>query len=240
MLIQENELLQLATKVVRRYVAAGSVPMYEQDDFVMGIVEKYWQKKERIESGYTGKAKPQTYVIAILNRMCCELIRKEIKHWNCNNELHDHYANTSSMQTTKELIIQDEVELLDKIMQLFGDEQLKTTVLLAMFFEIPIQGSDIDQYLNGQASHLTNKLRNSIKKPKQELFQVMADVVNILEGKSVKADAVRMWLMKRMNQIIARLNGAFHRADYDKESLKALFEHYYLNKQHKQQIVINS
>jgi hypothetical protein len=54
-------------------------------------------------------------------------------------------------------------------------------------------------------------------------------VMNSCEHKSVKPDAVRMWLNKTMDKIIDQLNSPFQRANYDRDSLRTLFEHYYLS-----------
>ena len=228
MIIHEEELLKLAEKVVKRYIIMGSIPLYEHEDFTMSIVEKFLQKKKKIEANYLGKANKQTYIIAILNRMCCELIRKEIKHWGNLPELQANNEKLSIEQTTQHIFIRDELQLLARTLILFGQEQYKIKVFLAFFFRLPVNSDDLKQYALKYNDYVNEIFKSNKTKPKAELYTIMALVIEIVEQKSIKPDAVRMWLMKRLNQIIVRLNGSETSkiARYDKESVENLFEQY--------------
>ena len=82
MLVTESNLLLLAEKVVKRYVSKGVVPQRELEDTQMQMVEKFLLKQDKIEERFSGKSNVTTYCIAVLNNMCCEIIRKDLKHWN--------------------------------------------------------------------------------------------------------------------------------------------------------------
>lgn len=226
-LISDTELLLLSGKVVARYVKAGTIPTKEEEDVKMAIVEKFLIKHDSIKKAFSGKAKVSTYCIAVLNRMCCEIIRKELKHWKIdNNEVPDVPNNIISH--ADKLVISDEVKLLHKILLLFGDEFVKIKLFLAFYFQLNIYENDIAGYsLNKKVRELFS---DSGVKNKGEIFECLTEAVGIVEKKEVKADAVRMWLNKNTDKIIQRLNGAFGRANYDKDSFQILFEYYYSDK----------
>lgn len=227
MLLSDIELLQLAEKVVKRYVYSGAVPYTEFDDFKMGIVEKFLQKQDRIEAQFSGRASIKTYCIAVLNRMCCEIIRKEVKHWRKEPELNERHAPTEANISSNYTVIHDETLLLDKCITLFDTEQHKIRLFLSYYYQLPLHPSDMKAYAGRrQQSQVKKWLTYQHKISKGERFVNLAKVVNLIEKKSVHADAVRIWLNKSIQRIITRLNGPHRRANYDKDTFHILFEYY--------------
>lgn len=196
----------------------------------MSIVERFWEKHERIASAYSGKAKISTYCIAVLNRMCCEVIRKDLIHWKSRSEEFIREESSSTLSSSEKLIIQDEARMLDKVIRLLNEEKSKVLVYLAYFFFLKPKKVHIEEY-SGRCNQngISQLLDPGNIQNKSHLFENLAQVMNTCENKSVKADAVRMWLNKTMDKIIEQLNGPFQRANYDRESLRTLFEHYYLS-----------
>lgn len=226
--ISNEQLLLLADKVVLKYVYAGSIPQKEKDDIKMAIIEKFLIKRNSIKEAYRGSSKISTYCIAILNRMCCEEIRKGIKTW----EMHrSEYANDKSTRhnfTIEKLLINDEIKLLDRIIQLFDLEQFKVRLFIAYFHQLSLIEKDLACY---DEKYKTKKLdllfRQIDLKNKGDIFKNLATAVKKAEDKNIKHDAVRMWLNNASEKIIARLNGSFKRANYNKESMQILFEYYH-------------
>ena len=183
MIITENELLMLAEKVVDRYVGQGSIPRKEKDDIKMGIVEKFLIKEEKISNSYHGKAKITTYCIAILNRMCCEIIRKDLKHWNeVNEEL--VLQDTDYTFASKELIINDEVDYLNRILLLFDSEKDKINVSLSHYYNFPVFKYDLEKYSKGSVNGtLLSLLNNSTSVSKADKFNNLSEMVNHVENK---------------------------------------------------------
>ena len=227
-LISDNQLLELAQKVVQRYVASGSIPDKEQEDIQMGIVEKFLQKHDHIQKAFSGKAKASTYCVAILNKMCCEFIRKEVKQWKQQPTEQIEQGQTSHRNSLEQLVINDEIRLLNKIISLFNDERYKVRLFMAYFYQLIIAELDIECYdRNYKKNNLNQLFRQIDLKNKGEIYENLAIAVQKSENKKVKSDAVRMWLNKTIDKIIVRLNGPFNRANYDKESTQILFEFYY-------------
>ena len=228
-LISETDLLDYADKVVSRYVYYGTIPEREKEDVKMSVVERFWEKKDRIAAGYSGKAKISTYCIAVLNRMCCEVIRRELMYWKSRSEEYIKEGRSSMLSSSEQLLIKDEARLLDKIIRLLPDERFKILVYLSYYFYLKPNKQHITEYAEKcKEKDILKLLDPGSIQSKSYLFDNLAKVMNACESKSVKADAVRMWLNKTMDKIIEQLNGPFNRANYDKESLRTLFEHYYL------------
>ncbi len=225
--ITPEELMNYSERVVNRFIAKRSIPYREKDDVKMFIVEKFISKQSRIENSFMGKSKASTYCFAVLNRMCLEVIRKEIKHWNLSDQdsFPDNVAHGFNSEETT--VVNDEISQLDKLLQLYFDEEAKVKLFIALYYRLNIREKDIENY---DPNYLENNLKEVfnlvIDINKAELFKAFAFAINSVEGKNIKADAVRMWLNKNINILIGRLNKG-SRAGYDKESFQILFEYYY-------------
>lgn len=225
--INNDELLIIAAKIVTRYIISGSVPEKEKEDIVMAMIEKFIANQDKIYASFKGESKLSTYVIAVLNRMCCEVIRKEFKHWQ--NKTPDYISEpiTSDNSSAFQLIINDEIVVLRHLFQLMPDG-IKFIVFLAYYFRLPCRLNYLASYnINYLKLGLESLLEIKNDQSKADIFIVLANIVNLTEGKDVQSDAVRIWLNKSMEKIIGRLNGTNGRANYDKESFQILFEYFY-------------
>lgn len=226
--IENEEILLLAYKVVDRYASKGSIPQREKEDVAMSIVEKFLLKKEKILKNFQGKAKLSTYYISVLNNMCCEIIRRDLKHWNIQDKDNQQFEEQSSLSSMDILAIKDEIRYLHKIILLFGDEMPKIRLFTAFSLYLSIIENDIQQYDNEYINHNLSQLFTvSETLSKGEIFKILSEIVNIVENKSVKPDAVRMWLNKIRNIIIDRLNMNKANTNYNAETYHILFEYYY-------------
>lgn len=227
MFITEIKLLELTGKVVMRYVNKGIIPTREMEDTQMFMIEKFLQKQSQIQNNFLGNSNITTYCISVLNNMCCEVIRKELKHWK--NKLDDipEEKEPLSFSASKETVIQDEIKYLDKIFVLFDKEKLKVNIALCYYYQLDINQNDLLEYCKEiKQRDMTIDLSPEKKLSKGEIFSNLAILIGQVENKEIKADAVRMWLTKTINTIINRLNGPFNRTYYDKESFQVLYELY--------------
>ena len=63
--------------IVKKYIKAGYIDAADYEDTKQTIIEKYIAKRERIESLYDKRAKPETYLSAVLYKMMLEILRSE-------------------------------------------------------------------------------------------------------------------------------------------------------------------
>jgi len=209
--IPAEQLMEIVKKVVSRYVAKSSIPKREAADAEMSVFEKFWNNREKILSAFQGKSQLTTYCIAVANRMCCEFIRKEKKHWNQLHEAMETVAennnNTHHLETEKEVHFKSEVKRLSNALQFFNGESAKFNLFLKYYLDIPISDNDIIDYHPDNTESISSLLSHKESPSKGEKFEQLAEVVNTVEAKSVKSDSVRMWLNSRMTTLLDRLNG---------------------------------
>ncbi len=159
--------------------------------------------------------------------MCCEIIRKENKHWYAIVEGEQgtkHEEVSLPIESEKYSVIQSEIKRLGKTMIMLNGEQAKTILFLKYFFDIPVTENEIKNYCKEKTEEYLPSFQKINPEKKGDMFEKLAMVVNGIEKKDVKADAVRMWLNKQIDTILTRMN--HHGAtQHNKESLALLIEY---------------
>lgn len=204
-----------------------AIPYREKDDVKQEIIRKYLDKKEQIANSFKGDANYETYYTAVLYRMCCEIIRSGQRSWDhvSNREEVSYYLKDSLRNTETDIIIKNEKDFLLRILEMFDDETAKLILFLKCLFGMHIGQSDLEEYTDEyQELGLQDLLMKNFTS-KQEVFSALAMTQKRVENNNAKPDAVRMWLHKRMDQIIVRLNGTHQQSFYDRQSLQVLFEY---------------
>lgn len=229
--LSKDDIVPLACKVVDRYVYKRVIPEREREDAQMSVAEKFLLKYDQIKSTYSGKASVNTYCVAVMNRMCCEVIRKEVKNWNVLSD--DETESTAhDISSADRTVILDEVNLLKSVLLMFDDEHVKLKLFMAYYYQLKLVMQDMADYDVDYIEHrLPALLAVKLGIDKTQIFKNLSRAVWLAEHKEHKRDAIRMWLNKRMHQIIVRLNGDCKRAGYDKETLRLLYEFYYVGKE---------
>lgn len=222
-----ESILDIANIVISRYAARNIIPSREKEDVKMAVVEKFINQKKKIDKAFEGKSKLSTYYIAIMNRMCCEVIRHESKHWYSVNddkkELYESDPITLNIETEKNTIFHLEEKRLDSIIHSFKDEEGKLILFLKFYFHLTLSRKDFEKYSIDKANELMLILQREETTAKSEIFDKLAEAVNLVEQKNVKGDAVRMWLHKQIETLLSRLNKSGD-TEYTRESLEIIIE----------------
>lgn len=223
----EQELLPIVKGVVRRYVQRKAIPNREREDVEMEVLEKFLKQKDKIYNAFEGKSKFSTYCIAVINRMCCEVIRKECKQWYLVPDTEDgtkfKEPTLNSHDAEKQLLFKLEVNRLQSVLYFFNNDYAKLVLFLKVYFSIPIFNDDINSYANSYSEEVRSIIMDEKNSTKGDVFIRLAGVVNLVEQKEIGGDAVRIWFTNQVNTIIRRLNGNGV-ANHDKESLSILLE----------------
>lgn len=225
--IAEKDLLLLIKGVVGRYIQRRAIPTREREDVEMEIFEKFLMQKVKIVRNFEGKSKFSTYCIAVLNRMCCEVIRKDSRQWYLVSEKENTTAREeiaiSNHDTEKRLLFKQEIKRLESILFFFNADYAKLILFIKVYYGMPIQHNEIKDYANHYSDQVKDILLNANNTKKGDIFARLARMVNVVEQKDIEGDAVRIWFTNQVNTIIRRLNGNGI-ANHDKESLSILFE----------------
>lgn len=224
-----SDIIKISNMIVQKYINSKIIPLKEKEDVVMSIVEKFWNSREKINNSFQGKSQITTYYSAILNKMCCEYIRKEKKHWYSTIDYeYDDFMTTHksySFETEKNIIIKNEICRLKKALNFFGKNSFKVRLFLKYYFNVIINNNDIESYTAEHYDFVRNKLRNTENRKisKAEKFENIACIINNIENKNIKPDAARMWLNKNIQILLFRLN---HNglANHNEETLSTLLE----------------
>ncbi len=222
-----ESVLKITHIVVKKFIRNGSISYNDFQDVSQTVLEKYWKKKDKIESSFSGASKPETYISAIVYRMVLEIIRSEKnkpKHYTDfepNLETHNH---EKVLNPEEELIINNETKYLERVLLTLGDERIKVVLFCKCYFRLWINNEDLIPYV---PPHLCDKayemLHDTAQLKNKEVYARLCEVHNLVESKTIKPDAIRMYIQKNIEQILFRINGN-NRAYYDKDSLRTLFE----------------
>lgn len=230
----EHIILSITQKVVRGYVQRKVVPQREFDDVVMSVVEKFCTQKDKIENSFEGRSNQTTYYIAVINRMCCEVIRKESRSWYLIESLSpENTLQTGNYETEKKLILEQEVKRLENLL-FMNNEKGKVIMFLKFYFDIPIKHDDVSIYAMDKTKDVCSLLLKGKPKTKEDIFTCLAEIVNMVEDKCIGKDAVRIWFTNQLNSLINRLNGNDN-AYHNKESLAIMLDMLYKTGNHRSQ-----
>lgn len=219
--------------IVKKYIKAGYIAPENYEDTRQTIIEKYIAKRERIESLYDKRAKPETYLSAVLYKMMLEIMRStssKQKHFGEYEATVLKNGEGHQITPEEKLIIENEKKYLEKVLASFGHETSKVTLFCKMFFRIRPTKQELEAYLKHEADNDILKLTfiegNELDK---EIFDRLCTICNTAENKNNKPDAVRMFVGKTNGKIINRLN-LNRQTNYNEESLALLFDMVYTDK----------
>jgi DNA-directed RNA polymerase specialized sigma24 family protein len=222
---------EVIRKVVNKLMLHRAIPRREKEDTEQELIRKYLEKQDKIMNAFQGNANVNTYLTAILYRMACEVIRSDVKNWDhVRGEDPSGFFARKELSSTVEnkMVIENEAAYLEKVLLLFDDETPRVILFLKVLFGIAVSAEDLKAYDAGYAKKGLDKLlAGKPYKRNKEAYAVLEEVVKRSEKRAVGADAIRIWLNKRMDQVIQRLNGTIQRSNYDRKSFRILFDYAY-------------
>jgi len=223
-------LLKTSSIIVKKFVRNGSVKYDDFEDVKQSLIEKYLNKKDKIERSFNGSAKIETYISAVLYRMVLEILRSEKSKTNNSTEFEQivkFFKTEKVINPEEQLIIENEKKYLQRVLHTLGKERFKISLFIKYYFRIIINVFDLNNYVpNNLIKSVLKILTFKINTKDKEIFSNLSEVQNSFETKKVKPDAVRMFINKNIEKTINRMNGT-NRAFYTKNTLSILFEMYY-------------
>jgi len=231
-IFSSSTVIRITEIIVKKFISNKTFQYDEFDDIKQTIIEKFWLKKERIANSFSNKAKPETYISAVIYKMTLEIIRERQNRLKKENEYTDNIKNYGSQKTInpeERLIINNEKEYLKRVFVTLGNERTKTLLFLKAFFRMEIYENDIlNYYPKANCPKIMQQLSDSGNMKDKEIYQILSEILSETEEKEVKSDAVRMFVGKQVNKIINRLNNRKEQTYYNKESLEVLMEQTFL------------
>ncbi len=226
-LLDTDFLTRTVQKTVLRYVNRRAIPLREKQDVEMSVIEKFIKQKNQIVHAFQGNAKASTYCTAVINKMCCEVIRKEYRHWQAAD--HDLYQGLELMysmadnRTDHYLLIKLELIRLQNAFNNYRQDVPAMEVLLSFYFGLKPKTNSFVSWsglCDQQMEEWFVRIRNSSK---CECYRDISALVSTVENKNVKPDALRMRIYKYMDMLIGFLNQN-DQSGHNRETLRLLFE----------------
>ena len=226
-LISLHTIMELVSNVVMRYVSKSSIPMREKEDVEMAIMEKILKQQEKINASFQNRSNIKTYYIAVINRMCCEVIRNESKHWYSVSDMDIVQEldkdSKREIETDKTLIIKKEIKRLSNILLFFNEERNKILLFMKFLFDIPIEDNEVREYSKDKYDRVRPLFNREEHLSQADIYNMLAHITNRVEDKDVKGDAIRMWMNKQIELILKRMND-YDESNHCRESLRILIE----------------
>jgi RNA polymerase sigma factor (sigma-70 family) len=234
--IEEHQ--KTITFIVNKFVASGFFNHGDRDEIIQFINEKLLAERiAKMQKQYKANYFVVTYLSKIIHNLCLEYSRKQ--RTSLREEISADISRleiADNDSTVSNLLIEEESQRLDTILKMYHKHGKRIEVILKIFFAIGICREDLLQlYPNARERDINtvlnkcNPVSDLDAKTDRELYETVTQFINTYEKKQNTPDALRKWMNVKITEIIELLNGNPKTANYDKETLKILFQFRYKN-----------
>ncbi len=225
--------------IVYRFIRAGKFHVKERQDIVQHINEELIRKIPKIQTQFKGNARIKTYFAAIITNICHEIIRKTKKIDYIN--ITENFVLIDRSEVTSNLVIQDEIKNLQKILALYFRQRSKLVLLLKLKFRIPVNFSDLHSVFEDLTMTEYRQFLQDISPYEEntdlQMHTALTGLFNHYGSRSITPDALRKWIKQKITELIDILNGNPPVSKYTEETLQILFENCLFAEQEKEVII---
>ncbi len=225
--------------VVNKFVYTGLITYQERDDVVQFINEKLLTDKlSKMQKQYRPTYFVVTYFSKIVHNLCLEYSRKQ----RSSKRIEDFSIDISQTDVaspgdvSQQVLIDEESRRLGTILRMYHKDRHRIELVLKALFGIGIDREDLLDLYPGASENDINRLRkecnptsDSDNKTDKQLYKVLTGFLNKYERKQNTPDALRKWTNVKITEIIDLLNEKPKTSNYNKETLKILFQFTYKN-----------
>ncbi len=230
-----KELIVLYQSLIRftvnYFVKSGYIKIDDFDDFVQYINEELLKRIEKIRKSYNETTLLKTYFSVIIKNICHDRLRKDRRN---KLETIPNIAEIKEPENiTSSIIIQQELNFLDKIFKAFHKNREKIILCFKSIFRIPLKKEDLSYYLDSSEQEIENlieTLKSTNLVSDTRIFELLTPIFNKKENKNNSPDSTRKWLDLKIKEFIKLINGDPPRANYSKETFQFLAEKYFYQK----------
>jgi RNA polymerase sigma factor (sigma-70 family) len=222
--------------IVMKFVHSGLFTYTNKEDVIQYVNEKLLSGKiARMQEQYNGKYYVVTYFSKIVYNLCLEYSRKERAGYVESTGLeHIESQISDEVPITERIIIEQECRRLKAILSMYNTSRPRTELYIKALFGSGITSDEVravfptiseeDRTLLIERCSPSSDLDRITDK---EVYALLTELSNKYDNKSNSDDAVRKWIQIKISEITELLNGIPKVSNYDKETLKILFEYYY-------------
>lgn len=218
--------------IVRRYVSTGMFRPNEFEDVVQELNAELLIRLPRIRRRYDGSSFVRTYFSAVVRNLCLKMHKKSRR--KIRTEALDEEIAADPDDPMQKYQIEHAVGMFRAIMRQYDHSPAfpKLLVGLKLRYRLPLSSSDILRWLPHCPDAHVNRLISLFGGEYEEMFErdvwkAITSVSNAVDRKVNTPDAFKKWVLLRIQEILALLNGEPRRTHFDQESLKVLVEDYF-------------
>lgn len=227
--------------VATKYSRNSQLFPYTQNDLSQYIVLRLIENIKSVKANYRGEARLKTYMSAVIRNYSLEFIRKNkpksVEFISIDNYSIDQNSDIA-IQPLKDVQWLVEITRLERILKLYGSKRSKIEVVFKGVFRIKVLPPDLFYQPNyheyeSPILKFIAKINTHTNLNSGEIFTLYTHLFNLLESKNNSDEAIRKWTLRTMEEIIKLLNDCVEKRHYTKESLGALFNLYFENRNSK-------
>lgn len=223
-----EQAMKIIDIIVKKFIKSGQINYDDYDEIKQILIEKYLNKQTTIAASFSNKSKVQTYISAVIYKMLLEVLRESKNYKNKVKKTESILANDyrqTVISPEDQLVIEDEKRYLIRVFESFGPEQDKLILFLKIYFQIDFTDTDLIKYCKIEKDKIAVELEGYENKlADKDIYKILCRLHFLGENKTVMPDAIRMYINKNIERLIARMNGKNERAYYTRESLGILIE----------------
>ena len=222
--------------VVSRFANRGFFQHQDKKEIVQKInLQLLDGKMDRIKKNYNGSVLLSTYFSKVVYNSCLEIIRTEKRKPSFVSDEVLDYQSTGKLDSSKELLIKDEMKRLQAILTSFERRKEKLLLCLKLYAKKLLNEKDIEEFNAPATRELCKEVLSNFSKPYHQLddkmvYQKVIALFNKLENKNSDPDSLRKWLNMQLDKMIQLLNGNPPSSAYDRNSLRLLLNLFYSEK----------
>ena len=219
---------KVSSIIVKKFIKAGYITPDDYQDFTQTLKMRYLSGREKIEGRFKADSLPQTYMSSVLKNMLLEELRSGKRYKERSKEYEKAALREGekdrALSPEEKAVVENEKKHLQRVFLTLGRHRAKVLLGCKMVQRLPVTGEEFEDYLEGRPSNgAENYLKVLPTDQNQDIYQKLCMITNLVEQKDNKPDAIRLWLGKKIEQIIARLNSG-RSSRYDTETFGILLE----------------
>jgi RNA polymerase sigma factor (sigma-70 family) len=220
-------------------IEKGYYSYEEKEELTQMVYLDLLEREEKIIRSFKNESKFSTYLNTVVSNICRDLRKKKIRENlhisdTTREEKNAIFNNIRSTEFTpdQQMVFDEYLKKLKIILNTYPKNSKKIFISLKAIYRLTIILSelppiDINTNKHKIIQECLSSLNNfRIKNTDQEIYRLLTQIFNMIEGTNKTNDALRKWLEDRIREIIFLLNGNPPEANFNKETFGILFEYY--------------
>jgi len=217
---------KLIDSIINQFIRGGHFRFEELCEVKQQVNEELLNRIYKIRNQFQGKSLLRTYLSAIIRNVCNDILRKKVRiHYI---QLNESPVNQSITEIIYNLVLEEEMDRLQKAIRLYYKQSWKLLLCLKLRFKVPFSYEDFKNVNNNitqiEFNWFVQKVSPYQDNPDTVILSALTEILNKCENKNNTPDALRKWIKLKINELIEILNGDPPTSHYNEETLQILFE----------------